>query len=271
MLVNGKKLFIKRFSSKEMKLIHNTLMENVSGDTVDILYNNDITSFLELIIIIKYYLSQGKKVNLTLTYLPYQRMDHNNGYEVETLKLVASVLNDLNLNSLTICEPHCSLKYFNNAKNFSFVDVIMKKALNEMNFQEDKDILFFTDKGAKARYEHLGTHFVTSEKVRDKETGLIVSYKLLGKIEKDSKIIIVDDIVSTGDTIMRAIEELKKYTNKPFYIVCGHFERNKYNKRLLNLDCVEKVFSSNSLTKRQSKKLKLFDVEELLYGTKNGK
>ncbi|PKK95788.1 MAG: hypothetical protein CVV59_01920 [Tenericutes bacterium HGW-Tenericutes-4] len=266
MFINGQKLVLGRYSSGELKLLHEVMLKNVQdNEVIEILYNKDIVTFFELLLIIKYYKKQNKKINLTLTYLPYQRMDHNNGYEVETLKLVADLLNELNLNKLTICEPHCPITYFNNANSVSFVDLIFKK-LQKNNITKENSILFFTDNGARRRYEHLGNHFITGEKVREKETGLISSYNLVGKIEKHKQIVLIDDIISTGDTMICALDELLKHTNQEVIIVCGHFEKNKYNKRLLTLKNVKHIYASSSLTKRGNKKLTLFKVRELLYG-----
>ena len=95
MYINGKKFSPKRFSSGELKLLSQDL--ETSEKRVDILYDGEDISIFELLIIVKYYKSNGYDVYLTLNYLPYQRMNHNNGYEVETLKYVSELFNDLKL------------------------------------------------------------------------------------------------------------------------------------------------------------------------------
>lgn len=271
MLINGKKVKFSRYSSGELKLKHDRLKGLIQNNTISILYNNDELNLFELILLIKYYKNLGINIYLTLSYLPYQRMDHVSEIEVTTLNLVADLINSLELNKLVICEPHASIECFNNATQISFVELILKKLEEQKQFNKETDVLFFTDKGSFKRYQHLGEHFIVGEKVRDKQTGLIASYELKGDLKTDGRIFIIDDIISTGDTMICALEELQKQTKKPITIVTGHFEKNKYNKRLLNLEYVEKIYSTNSLTKRQSKKLKLFNVEELLYGFKNSK
>jgi len=266
MFINGKKVKFPRYSSGELKLKHDLLKGLIKNNTISILYNNDELNLFELILIIKYYKNLGVEINLTLSYLPYQRMDHISEIEVTTLKLVAELFNSLDLNNLAICEPHANIDNFKNATKVSFVELILKKLEEQKQFSKETDILFFTDKGSLKRYGHLGKHFIVGEKVRDKQTGLIASYELKGDLKSSGRIIIIDDIISTGDTMICALEELQKQTKKPITIVAGHFEKNKYNKRLLKLEYVEKIYSTNSLTKRQSKKLKLFNVEELLYG-----
>ena len=100
-------------------------------------------------------------------------------------------------------------------------------------------------------------------------TGLICKYNICGDFDPSKKILIVDDIISTGDTLCNAIDVLKSKGAKQIYILCGHIENNKYNKRLYEYDCVKKIFSTNSLKKVGSKKLKLFDVKEIVYERQN--
>ena len=126
MIINNINIKVKRFSSKEMKLIINDYLKLVENNEVTILYKNE-ESIFELFLICKLYESFNVKVNLILTYLPYQRMDHNNGIEAPTLQYVASIFNSLNLNSLKICEPHCNLTYFNRTEKINIVEKIYNK------------------------------------------------------------------------------------------------------------------------------------------------
>lgn len=266
MYINNKNFSPKRFSSGELKLIKDYLLSFVnSHKEVNILYNNDIISIFELQVIVNFYIENKVKVNLTLSYLPYQRMNHNDLPEVETIKYVANIFNSLKLNSLKICEPHCNLEYFNNSKKICLVEKIFNKVKKNINFDETKDIFVFTDKGSMEKYKHLGKNHIYCKKQRDKQTGLVSSYELFGKIEKNQKIIIIDDIISSGDTIIECLNKIKEYSNQKVSIICGHFEKNKYNTRLFSEKQVEKIFSSNSLRKRGNIKLKLFDVKELIY------
>ena len=76
---------------------------------------------------------------------------------------------------------------------------------------------------------------------------------------------IVDDIISTGDTIVNIVKYLSKKGIKDIYILSGHIENNKYNKRLEKAKNVKKIFSTNSLKKQENKKLKLFDIRNIIY------
>jgi len=266
MIINGKKFSIIRYSSGELKLKHEMLKSYVKNNVANILYDGEGLSLFELFVICKYYIDEGVETNLTLAYLPYQRMDHNNGIEVETSKIVASLLNDLKLDSLKICEPHCDLSYFNNAQKVNLVEVIYKKVINKIGFDENKDVVVFTDKGSYQKFNSLGKNRLFASKERDIKTGLISSYSLSGEIKAEQKIIIIDDIISSGDTIIETLKEIKKRTETKVDIVCGHFENNVNNTRLFELKQVDHIYSSNSLVKSGNDKLILFNVEDLVNG-----
>ncbi len=265
MFINGSEFNPPRYSSGELKLKHDYLESFIKNEQVTILYNNDTMSLFELIILCNYYINKRIKTNLILSYLPYQRMNHANTNEVETVKYVADLLNNIGLNSIAICEPHCELDYFNNAKKIKIVEKIFEKVKKTINFNENSDVIVFTDKGSVEKFRSIGKNKIYGIKSRDKSTGLICSYTLSKQIEPNQKVIIVDDIISTGDTILEVLNTIKPNQNNQVYIISGHFEQNKYNQRLIENDLVKAIFSSNSLTKNEQEKLKLFDIKELIY------
>lgn len=172
-----------RFLSGELRMKHDYVLSFVKNNHVDIVYNNDTISLFELLALIRYYSSKNIKIDLTLTYLPYQRMNHAEGEEVETVKFVAEIFNSLKLESLKICEPHCKLNHFKNAKPIKIVEKIYQKVKKLMDFNEDNDVLVFTDKGAMEKYSHIGKNHIFASKTRNKETGFVESYSLSGTIK----------------------------------------------------------------------------------------
>ena len=265
MYINKQPFNVKRYSSGELKLLKEDLDKYIYYQSVEILYNGKI-SFFELLLILDYYISNKVKVNLILAYLPYQRMDHKNTHEVATMQNVANILNGLKLNSLTICEPHSSVQDFNNVKTFSYVEWLKDRVLEKIGISEDDNIIF-TDKGGQSRYSQLFKDSVYFNKQRDKQTGLICSHQIVGDIKQGKKALIIDDIISTGDTLVGVVEKLTELNITEIYILSGHIENNKYNKRLIENKNVKGIFSTNSLKKKSNnKKLKLYNVKEIIYG-----
>ena len=265
MFINNQIFTPKRYSSGELKFVKSELNKYIVNNRVEILYEN-ILSFFELLLVIKYYNSKNVKINLILSYLPYQRMDHKDRDELDTLTFVKQILKDLNLDSITICEPHCQIEKTDNIKVISFIQSIKNKVFEQINFNQKDDYIVLTDKGGYRRYGSLSKNVVYFNKERDLQTGLIVKQEIVGEIKPNKKILIVDDIISTGDTIVNIVEYLSKQNFNEIYIMSGHIENNKYNNRLQKYRNVKQIFSTNSLKKRGTKKLKLFDIKEIIYG-----
>lgn len=262
MYINGRKLKVRRYSSGELKFIKSDLNSYIIENRVKILYLGEYSLF-ELILVLRYYVENGVLVDLILAYLPYQRMDHKGRDELDTVNYVANMFNEMNLNSITICEPHCDVSSFKKVKNFSYVDCFKERVFKDIGFDCNEDTIVLTDKGGVKRYGKISRNNVYFNKVRDENSGLIVKHEIVGNVR--GKALIVDDIISTGDTIVNIIEELIKNEVKEIYILAGHIENNKYNKRIFEYENVIKVYSSNSLKKRSFSKLCLFDVKRLFF------
>lgn len=268
MLINKRTFLPKRYSSGEMKLVKQELDSFVVNNKIEVVFENK-QSFFELLLILDYYINNNVLVDLILTYLPYQRMDKYSSSVVRTLTGVETILNNLKLNSITICEPHTDISNINGATAFSFVGALKDRVFSHIAFNEHADTIIFPDKGSAIKYKHLSQKHVYFNKVRDKETGLIVKHEIVGELINCNKVIIIDDIISTGDTIINIIDmlTLKGITN--IYVLSGHFEVNKYNKRVYNHPSVAHVFATNSLQKRQNKKLTLYNVKDVIYEKHN--
>ncbi|MGI5841885.1 MAG: phosphoribosyltransferase family protein [Christensenellales bacterium] len=263
MKINNANFKVRRYSSGELKLLKADFAGILKQDEINIFYNQDEISLFELILLIKYFNDNNKKVNLILTYLPYQRMNHDNNKEIATLNFVVSLLESLNLNSLKIVEPHTLI----NLKNTKTENVFLGKILHALLLKKQPSLtnanIFFTDKGGVERNKGLSNNFLYGKKTRD-EFGFINSYEVVGQLTSKS-VIIIDDIISSGDTIIEAIDALEKLGANEFYIVAPHFEKNKFNKRLFQRPNVKKILTTNTLTKRSShKKLEILPVWSVL-------
>ena len=264
MYINNKKFIPKRFSSGEMKLLSSIMDKYIVNNKVEILYLNQ-ESIFELFIIIDYYKQKNVTVDLLLSYLPYQRMDHKDRDEVNTTKLVSNIFNLFKLNKLIVFEPHCNICEFENAKSISYVELLIDKIKSLINFNQD-DYVCFTDKGSRNRYKNIIGEKIYFEKERDINTGLICKYDIMTDFDASKKVLIVDDIISTGDTLCEAVDKLTQKGVQEIYILCGQIENNKYNNRIIKYPNVKHLYSTNSLKKRRTKKMTLFDVRKVVYG-----
>lgn len=127
------------------------------------------------------------------------------------------------------------------------------------------DIIIAPDKGAqdlaKMVAEVIGCKWDYLEKTRiDGET---VQMKVKNLSVSDKRVVIVDDIIATGGTIVKATEQLKSQGAKEVYAACTHglFAKNAYSKlknvcdKVISTDTIENEASFVSVAKEVAKAL----------------
>lgn len=212
-----------------------------SDGTRRILFKEDISNYVstKVIILWKYQLEeelidliyltrhiQEKVINhgpiiLRLPYVPNARMDRvEDNKDVFTLKYFTEVINSLGFSKIQVLDPHSRVTeaLINNVSTFP-LDYIIKRVLQTVQHQPSSDLFLFPDKGACDRYLKKLKEITESnvlvgygEKQRDWVTSNIVSLKLNipQNTTKFTNIIIMDDIISSGSTIINCLAEIIK-------------------------------------------------------------
>jgi len=196
--------------------------------------------------------SCGKR--LIMPYIPYSRMDREINDQIFSLKYFAELVNSMNFNKVIVGDPHSKVS-FELIKNLEEVDiesVIRQNVLTEINIQT----IMFPDKGARSKYtekySNLCEEFevVYGEKKRDlANRGKIVGYDIFtNDIDLTGKnVLIVDDLSSFGNTFKFASKALKDCGAKNVYLFVTHSEDSILKGDLLNIDSLQKVFTTNSI------------------------
>ncbi len=106
----------------------------------------------------------------------------------------------------------------------------------------------------------LGTDFVALEKQRDRKTGEVkIKSSNMDQIS-NRDLIIVDDMISTGGSIIKATQFLKKQKCKRVFVACTHaLMINDAEKRIMRAG-VTKIISTNTIPGKNS----LVDVSDLI-------
>jgi len=101
-------------------------------------------------------------------------------------------------------------------------------------------------KRAKKYANELGCNiaFISKERLKVNE---VESMTLIGSV-KDSDVIIVDDMIDTGGTILKALDLLKENDAKNFYVFATHgvFSNDAIGKFATNHNCPY-VYSTNTI------------------------
>jgi len=194
----------------------------------------------------------AKDICVVSPYLAYTRQDKVfvDG-EIITINLVGKILACLGITKLITIDTHKP-----NALNYSFatIDLTAIPSLSSYvkhNLTMNNPIVISPDEGGIERAKKfaglINANSLSLVKTRDRFTG-DVSISLLDQGPlKNCDALIVDDMISTGASIMKTIELLKKYHIGDVYAICTHaLLLDDAKQKLLNAG-IKEVISTNSI------------------------
>lgn len=158
---------------------------------------------------------------LYIPYLPYARQDK--GVENDktfALHAFAYILNSLNFDVITTFDVHSwvALNQINNLYSIpprGCVEMVIERV--------GANIMCYPDQGAIHKYSKKLSFgpFISGNKVRDKNTGCIVSYTIEGNVQGKS-VLIVDDICDGGATFIALAKLLYEGGAIAVYLYVSH-------------------------------------------------
>jgi len=173
------------------------------------------------------YQSDADSITVIAPQYPYSRQERKKARESLTAKQVASFIEISGANRLITLDIHAEAiqGFFNHAK---MEDLHASNTLIEYfckNYKSDNLVVASADVGGaeKARFYsgRLHTNMAIVDKARDySKQSVIESMRLVGKVSgKD--VLIPDDMIGTGGTMVNAAKLLKKYKAKDIYMACS--------------------------------------------------
>ncbi|WEU40722.1 MAG: ribose-phosphate diphosphokinase [Candidatus Odinarchaeum yellowstonii] len=167
-----------------------------------------------------------KKLRVVVPYLAYARQDKQfKKGEPLSIKVIEELIEKLGVDELYTIDIHEPkvLNYLKiKAKDLSAMTLFgeyfkKKKMVNPIVIAPDDGAIHRAETVAKI----LGSEYVSLDKFRDKDTGEItMDYKKLNV--KDRDVVIVDDIISTGGTMIKAAQMIKNQGCGNVYIAATH-------------------------------------------------
>ena len=111
------------------------------------------------------------------------------------------------------------------------------------------------DQGGKERAKEfakeLGSEYIALEKTRDRKTGKVqIKTKNIDVANRD--LILVDDMISTGGSIVKATQFLKKQKCKKVYVACTHALLMNDAEKKIKKAGVTKIISANTIPGKTS-------------------
>jgi ribose-phosphate pyrophosphokinase len=217
------------FSDGESKIRINSDLNNKKCVVVQSTYPPVDSSFLQAFMIVSScYASGAAEVIVIMPYMGYARQDRSflEG-ECVTISLIASMLECIRVRNLVTVDIHSerALSYFNlNILNISSVKSLASYALKQFDLSDP--VVVSPDIGglprAKEFSQIIGSACFGLKKNRDRLTGEVVIDENLEIAVQGRDIIFIDDMISSGGTILKALDLMKKNHCRKVYAMCVH-------------------------------------------------
>ena len=196
-------------------------------------------------------------VTAIIPYMGYARQDREFlPGEIVTMKVLAKLFKGAGASRIIVTDIHSiiGLKHFKiKSKNISAISDLVKyfKKINLKN-----PLVISPDQGGKKRAmefaREFGTDYIALMKHRDRKTGNVeIKTSKIDQV-KDRDLIIVDDMISTGGSIIKATEFLKKQKCRNVYVVCTHALLINNAEQKIRKSGVTKIISTNTIPGKTS-------------------
>jgi len=188
------------------------------------------------------------KISLYMPYIPNARMDRVELLsEFFTLKTFAKIINSMNFNYVSVCDPHSNVStaLINRCHNSVWIEYIVSKICSDNNI----DTIVLPDLGSTKRYDftRIDTlkNVIVLDKIRDWKTGKITGMRVVSELPEQlpEKVMIMDDIISGGTTIAKCAECLNCIGIKDISVYATFLERKFYDSELAHSNLINKYYT----------------------------
>ncbi len=229
----------KRFPDEEFYI---RILDDVSGEHVIIVQTTyPDHNIVELFLLQNAVEESGaKEISIVIPYFGYARQDTKfQEGEPISAKAIANLIS-LNADKVITVDPHKEhiLDFFSTSAYSCSAVPEIAKYLKEKNI----DMILAPDQGAleraKKASEIIECDVDYMEKTRINDSTIKIKPKKLNA--KNKNVAIIDDIISTGGTMAKSIQQLKKHGAKNVFVACSHgLFAGDAVKKLVNAGCSE--------------------------------
>jgi len=218
---------VRVFPDGESKITLSGNLSKRKSVVVQSIYPPVDTNLVQALSLISKAKETSSEVIAVIPYMGYARQDREFlPGEIVTMKVLGKLFKGAGTSKIIAVDIHSrmGLKHFTiKSKNVTAIPDLVKyfKKLSLKN-----PLVVSPDQGGKDRAKEFakefGLEYIALEKKRDRKTGTVKiktknSDKVVGR-----DLILVDDMISTGGSIIKATQFLKKQKCKKVYVACTH-------------------------------------------------
>jgi ribose-phosphate pyrophosphokinase len=194
----------------------------------------------------------SSQVYAAIPYIGYQRQDRQFlPGEVVTMSIVAKLFKAVGVSKVIMVDIHSTraISLFDiPAKNVSAIGELAKY-FSKLKLKDP--LVVSPDVGgyqrAKNFAHHMGVDFIVLQKHRDRRTGKVTIKQANHDEVKGRDVILVDDIISTGGSIVKAAQYLKSQRCGRIYATCTHAVLVGDAEKKIRQAGVTRIISTNTI------------------------
>ncbi len=248
---------VKVFPDGESKITLSGKISKRKSIVVQSIYPPVDTNLIQTLSLISKAKEISSEVIAVIPYMGYARQDREFlPGEIITMKVLAKLFKGVGASKIIAVDIHSimSLKHFTiKSKNVTAIPDLVKyfKKLSLKN-----PLVVSPDQGGKNRAKEFAKKFeseyIALEKKRDKKTGKVqIKTKNSDKVA-GRDLILVDDMISTGGSIIKATQFLKKQKCKRVYVACTHALLMNNAEKKIRKAGVTRIISANTIPGKTS-------------------
>ena len=248
---------VRVFPDGESKITLSGNLSKRKSIVVQSIYPPVDTNLVQALSLISKAKETSSEVIAVIPYMGYARQDREFlPGEIVTMKVLAKLFKGAGASKIIAVDVHSvmGLKHFTiKSKNVTAIPDLVKyfKKLSLKN-----PLVVSPDQGGKNRAKEFAKEFesgyISLEKKRDRKTGKVQiktrnTDKVVGR-----DLILVDDMISTGGSIIKATQFLKKQKCKRVYVACTHALLMNDAEKKIRKAGVTRIVSANTIPGKTS-------------------
>ena len=248
---------VRVFPDGESKITLDGKLSKNKTVVVQSIYPPVDTNLIQALSLISKAKETSSEVIAVIPYMGYARQDKEFlPGEIVTMKVLGKLFKGAGASKIITVDIHSmiGLKHFTiKSKNVTAIPDLVKyfKKLSLKN-----PLVVSPDQGGKERAKEFAkkfeSNYIALEKKRDRRTGKVqIKTKNADKVT-DRDLILVDDMISTGESIIKATQFLKKQKCRRVYVACTHALLMNSAEEKIRKAGVNKIVSTNTIPGRTS-------------------
>ncbi|MGY5151301.1 MAG: ribose-phosphate diphosphokinase [Candidatus Nitrosopumilus sp. bin_6a] len=257
MKANFVKSQVRVFEDGESKITLSGKISKGKSIVVQSIYPPVDTNLIQALSLISKAKETSSEVIAVIPYLGYARQDREFlPGEIITMKVLGKLFKGAGASKIIAVDIHSMMgfRHFTiKAENVSAIPELVR-FVKKLSLKDP--LVVSPDQGGKERAKEfareLGSEYIALEKKRDRKTGKVqIKTKNLDEVA-NRDLILVDDMISTGGSIVKATQFLKKQKCKKVYVACTHALLMNNAEERIRKAGVTKIISTNTIPGKTS-------------------